>query len=442
MHIHILQVNKNNRLRTNKDTNSGYGTVNDFGRGIVASILKYIKNGGMNFPEILPAYINAILSQQGHLVTFGKNRLDPNAQIVILQTSIINFNEELEAAARIKAAKPELRIGFMGGISSANAELYSEKGDFVVRGEPENALISGRIEEFSGIVDGGQVDDLDRLPFPDWSHIQNWKDGYGFLRSNRGRFLPMLSSRGCPMSCRYYCTYPLVQGDHFRPRSPENIAEEIIYLQQEYGMTTVLFRDPIFSFDMARVESVCQLILAKDLKFAWICETHPRLLTPDLVKLMAKAGCVAVKFGIESGNLDVMKKSHRASANLELQENIIRCCERNQIDVLGFYILGYFDDTQETIYETIEYAKKLNTFGAQFTVATPYPGTQWYQDLMQKSDIYRLDKDLERYTQYQLVYNHPNLTYRDLERLKSMAYQRYYLRPAYLAKHYRKLIRL
>lgn len=396
----------------------------------------------MNFPEILPAYINAILSQQGHLVTFGKNRLDPNAQIVILQTSIINFNEELEAAARIKAAKPELRIGFMGGISSANAELYSEKGDFVVRGEPENALISGRIEEFSGIVDGGQVDDLDRLPFPDWSHIQNWKDGYGFLRSNRGRFLPMLSSRGCPMSCRYYCTYPLVQGDHFRPRSPENIVEEIIYLQREYGMTTVLFRDPIFSFDMARVESVCQLILAKDLKFAWICETHPRLLTPDLVELMAKAGCVAVKFGIESGNLDVMKKSHRASANLELQENIIRCCERNQIDVLGFYILGYFDDTQETIYETIEYAKKLNTFGAQFTVATPYPGTQWYQDLMQKSDIYRLDKDLERYTQYQLVYNHPNLTYRDLERLKSMAYQRYYLRPAYLAKHYRKLIRL
>jgi radical SAM superfamily enzyme YgiQ (UPF0313 family) len=156
---------------------------------------------------------------------------------------------------------------------------------------------------------------------------------------------------------------------------------------------------------------------------------------------MAKAGCVAVKFGIESGNLDVMKKSHRASANLELQENIIRCCERNQIDVLGFYILGYFDDTQDTIRETIEYAKKLNTFGAQFTIATPYPGTQWYQDLMQESDIYQLEKDFESYTQYQLVYNHPNLTYEDLERLKSMAYQGYYFRPAYLAKHFRKMIR-
>jgi anaerobic magnesium-protoporphyrin IX monomethyl ester cyclase len=441
MHIHILQVNKKYRLRTNKDTNSGYGTVNDFGKGIVASLLKYFKNGTMNFPEILPAYLNAILSQQGHRVTFGKNQIDPAAQMVIIQTSIINFNEELQAAGRIKAAKPALRVGFMGGISSANAGLYSDKADFVVRGEPENALLNGKIEEFTGIVEGGQVEDLDRLPFPAWSHIQNWKDGYGFIRANRGRFLPMLSSRGCPMSCRYYCTYPLVQGAHFRPRSPENIVAEIHYLQQEYGMTTVLFRDPIFSLDMDRVQSICNLILDKGLKFSWLCETHPRLLTPDLIKLMAKAGCVAVKFGIESGNLDVMKKSHRASANLEHQENIIRSCERNQIDVLGFYILGYFDDTQDTILETIEFAKKLNTFGAQFTIATPYPGTQWYQDLMQDPDIYQLDEDFERYTQYQLVYKHPNLTYDDLERLKSRAYQHYYLRPAYIAKHFRKIIR-
>ena len=441
MHVHILQVNKKYHLRTNKDTNSGYGTVNDFGKGIVASLLKYFKNGTMNFPEILPAYLNAILKQQGYEVTFSKNQLDPSAQIVIVQTSIINFNEELQVAAEIKAAFPKIRIGFMGGISSANAELYADKGDFVIQGEPENALLNGDIGDFSGIVEGGQVEDLDHLPFPDWSHIQYWKDRYGFIRANHGRFLPMLSSRGCPMSCRYYCTYPLVQGAHFRPRSPENVVEEIIYLQKNFGMTTVLFRDPIFSLDMERIEAICNLILEKGLKFSWLCETHPRLLTPDLIALMANAGCVAVKFGIESGNLDVMQKSHRASANLEMQEHIIRCCEQNKIDVLGFYILGYFDDTEKTIQETIEYAKKLNTFGAQFTIATPYPGTQWYQDLMQEPDTYQLDKDFERYTQYQLVYKHPHLTYEDLERLKSLAYQRYYLRLAYMAKHFWKIIR-
>ena len=435
MHIQILQVNRKYHLRTNKDTNSGYGTVNDFGKGLVASLLKYFKNGTMNFPEILPAYLNAILTQQGNKVTFSKNQADLSAEMIIIQTSITNFIEELQTADEIKTAHPEIIVGFMGGISSANPELYEDKGDFVVRGEPENALLTGRITDFSGIVDGGQLEDLDRLPFPNWSHIQNWNDRYGFVRTNRGRFIPMLSSRGCPMSCRYYCTYPLVQGDHFRARSPENVISEIIYLQQNFGMTTVLFRDPIFSLDMDRIAAICHLILERDLKFSWLCETHPRLLTPDLISLMAKAGCVAIKFGIESANLDVMKKSLRASANLENQERIIRCCEQNQIDVLGFYILGYFDDTEETIWQTIKYAQKLNTFGAQFTIATPYPGTQWYQDLMQESDIYQLDENLERYTQYQLVYNHPHLTHSDLERLKSTAYQRYYLRLAYIAKH-------
>ena len=169
----------------------------------------------------------------------------------------------------------------------------------MIGGEPENALLNGHIAEFSGIVNGGQVEDLDCLPFPNWSHIQSWKDRYGFVRVNRGRFLPMLSSRGCPMSCRYYCTYPLVQGSNFRARSPENVVDEVTYLQQEFGMTTVLFRDPIFSLDMDRIEAICNLTLKKGLKFSWLCETHPRLLTTDLIELMAKAGCVAIKFGIE-----------------------------------------------------------------------------------------------------------------------------------------------
>jgi len=219
------------------------------------------------------------------------------------------------------------------------------------------------------------------------------------------------------------------------------VIEEIIYIQEKFGMTTVLFRDPIFSLDMDRVEAICRLILEKGLKFSWLCETHPRLLTPELVALMSKAGCVAIKFGIESGNLEVMKKSHRASANLDWQESIIRCCEQNQIDVLGFYILGYFDDTEETIQQTMKYAQKLNTFGAQFTIATPYPGTQWYQDLADDVENFQLENDLEQYTQYQLVYKHPNLSRADLERFKSMAYQHYYLRPAYLAKHFLKIIR-
>jgi anaerobic magnesium-protoporphyrin IX monomethyl ester cyclase len=176
-------------------------------------------------------------------------------------------------------------------------------------------------------------------------------------------------------------------------------------------------------------------------KFSWICETHPNLLTAELIVLMARAGCVAIKFGIESGDLDVMHKSHRHTANLNQQEAIVRQCEKNGIDVLGFYILGYRDDTRQTVLQTIDYAQKLNTFGAQFTIATPYPGTPWYQDMAKQPEIFALDENLEKYTQYKLVYQHPNIPYKEMEKLKSQAYQQYYLRPAYITKHLSKILR-
>ena len=320
-------------------------------------------------------------------------------------------------------------------MATGNPQLYLDQGDFVIAGEAENAFLSGQIGDFSGLVQAGQVKDLDALPFPDWSHLAGSHGRYGLVKTSRGRFLPMLSSRGCPMSCSYYCTYPLVQGASFRGRSPSNVVDEAAVLQARYGMTTVMFHDPIFSLKMERVAEICELILERGLRFSWICETHPRFLTPDLIRLMRRAGCVSVKLGIESGNPQVMKLAHRALPELLRQEQIVHCLEQNQIDVLAFYILGYFDDTHPSIQQTIDYAIALNTFGAQFTIATPYPGTPWFKELNSQPEKYRLDATLEHYNQYRLVYQHPQLSPAQLEHFKSQAYQRYYLRWGYLRKN-------
>ena len=155
---------------------------------------------------------------------------------------------------------------------------------------------------------------------------------------------------------------------------------------------------------------------------------------------MARAGCTTIKLGIESGNIEVMKKSRRAVPELEQQEQIIRICEENGIDVLGFYILGFADDDPDSVSRTIDYAAHLNTFGAQFTIATPYPGTPWYDALRRDQPDVRFDEDLERYNQYNLVYDHPRLSPERLEQLKSAAYRRYYFRPGYIIKHLRRII--
>jgi len=439
MHVHFLHAVRPRIARSSKDTNGGFGTVNDFGRGPVSVLLTYFKRGRVYYPEILPAYLNALLKRQGHTVTYAQNSLNPSADLVLIQTSIVNYAAEMEWAERVRRTHPQVKIGFIGGMSAANPQFYLDLGDFVVQGEPENALLTQNIADFSGLVQAGLVQDLDRLPFPDWSYLQRVKNGYGLLRTGQGCFLPMLSSRGCPMSCGFYCTYPLTQGSSFRARSPENVIEEIGNLQAQYGMTGVMFRDPIFSLDMTRVQRLCELILENGLKVLWICETHPRFLTPVLVQLMARAGCVAVKLGIESGDVEVMRESRRAAPNLLGQEEVIRCLEANHIRVLAFYILGYFDDTPQSIQQTIDYATRLNTYGAQFTIATPYPGTAWHRELSCQPERFALDQDLEHYNQYRLVYNHPGLSFDDLERLKSHAYRLYYLRWPYIKKHFLRL---
>ncbi len=423
-------------MRSSKDTNGGYGTVNDFGRGLTAYLLKYIKRGTMNFPELLPAYTQAILGQKGHKLSYAQNEIDPKADIVLIQTSIVNFNEEMKWASYIRNEHPQMKIGFIGGMSTGNPQMYTGKGDFLIKGEPEKALLDGDLEDFEGQVDYGQIEDLDTLPFPDWSHIQNQQQGYSLIGNSKGGFFPVSSSRGCPMTCAYYCTYPLIQGAKYRGRSPENVVAEIEYLQKNFGMTTVMFRDPIFSLNMGRIQKICELIVKRNLKFTWICETHPRFLTPELIHLMSQAGCVAVKLGIESGDLEVMKKSKRAAPDLQIQEDVVQQLEINNIKVLAFYIVGYFDDNQDSILSTIRYAQHLNTYGAQFTIATPYPGTQWHADLTGESEMYAFDSDMENYNQYRLVYQHPHLTFDELEHLKSLAYRRYYLRWSYIHKHF------
>jgi radical SAM superfamily enzyme YgiQ (UPF0313 family) len=201
-------------------------------------------------------------------------------------------------------------------------------------------------------------------------------------------------------------------------------------------MDSILFRDPIFSLDIERTGKLCDLLIQENLPFTWVCETHPRFLNRSLVQKMARAGCTAIKIGVESGNKDVLSNSLRATAEFTHQEEIIRICEENDIDILAFYILGYFTDTKDTIEQTIEYAISLNTLGAQFTIATPYPGTPWHMELQQKNDLYMLEPDLTSYNQYALVYRHPNLSIKQMNSLKEKAYRSYYYRRGYVNKHF------
>lgn len=436
MIIHILQAKRKLPNRTNKDTNGGYGTVNYFGDGLASRFLAKLKSKAMNFPELAPAYASAILKQQEHQVTYGDNEINARADITLLPTSIVHYNEELRQARELKQRYPAMRVGFFSGVCDTFGDRYASEFDFVIKGDFENVMLNVDPVHWEGVLEGGLDSDLDAIPFPDWAHIPAASRPNLVTKKMHSNLFPVLASRGCPMSCRYYCTYPLSQGVRHRKRSVESLTSEFEYLIKDHRMNLVMFRDPIFTLDMGRTEELCRSIIAHKLKFDWICETHPGYLNEDLLKLLSESGCRAVKLGIESGNKAVMNSAKREPQEFDAQFHVIRLCEKYNIRVLGFFILGYFEDTEETVLQTIEHAKWLNPYGAQFTVATPYPGTDWYNDLKKENDRYHLSENMEEYTQYELVYDHPNLDRKLMGKLKNKAYRSYYFRMPYIMKHH------
>ena len=184
MHIHILQVRKDGKFRENKDTIGGFGTVNDYGTGLFPKLLSMGKKKHFKFLEILPAYLSAILKNQGHHVTYGEHEVVTYPDVVMIHTSIINYKLEIEWAKKIKSYNHGMKVVFFGAFCSIMPELFEDVGDAIIVGEPEVALINYGIDFV--LENGGKdykeyasgptmVEDLDSLPFPDWDHYDRKK---------------------------------------------------------------------------------------------------------------------------------------------------------------------------------------------------------------------------------------------------------------------------
>jgi anaerobic magnesium-protoporphyrin IX monomethyl ester cyclase len=144
--------------------------------------------------------------------------------------------------------------------------------------------------------------------------------------------------------------------------------------------------------------------------------------------LLHRSGLRSIEVGIESSNHELLIKNGRKAVANAQQERIIERCHQLGIRVIANYTFGLPNDTVEGIRETIRYAKKLNTFAIQFTVTTPYPGTQFYESV--KPAIF--EWDWERFNGWTSVYRHPAISPDDLHRLREFAYVSYHLRPRYV----------
>jgi anaerobic magnesium-protoporphyrin IX monomethyl ester cyclase len=426
MKIAVLSASRQKNC-TLKDVAGGFGTVFTVGNSPFARLLEVAKRRIAAIPNITLAYLDSILSAHGAEVRVldirNPNQLIP-ADLYLIASSIVDcgFEREIGIEARRRFGS---RVGYFGTFASSVPEFYAEAADFIVKEEIENiapSLAQGHIPE--GTVSAGYVQDLDKLPFPSWDQFDIARFRYQII-TNKGITLPMLGSRGCPYTCNY-CPY--LVNSKYRARTTENVLEEISHLAAKYNIRGISFRDPNMTFDKERAHEFAEGILRRGLDIRWSMEARTDRLDPDLINILHRAGLRSVEVGVESSNEQMLRKNLRKATLKSHQEMIIDHCHRLGIRVIANYTLGLPNDTLEGIYDTIRYAKKLNTFAIQFTVTTPYPGTQFYHNV--KHLVF--ERDWERFNGWTSVFHHSSISPDKLHHLREFAYVSYHLRPRYV----------
>lgn len=428
MRIALLDINLRKRGCINKDAAGGFGTATVVGNSFPARILELVKKKGVKLPLISLGYLAAIFKKAGHNVEYVTDKI-PNADLVIIQSSIIGYKIEQKWAKLIKE-KTNAKVGFIGPFATAKPDLFLSYSDFIIEGEPEEAAekIANGLEP-KDIIKSQYIKNLDNLSFPDWDPFPVKNYSY-FPTLPKRPFLTILSSRGCPLSCSYYCPYTFSQGRIWRPRTPENVIDEIGYLTIRYNIKSLMFRDPMFSLDRERVLNIAEEILRRNIKIDWGCETCYEYLDIDLLKILKRAGLKTIEMGVESTNENNLKDIHRSLNGKEKLKEIVNFCNKQDIKTVAFYMLGLPNETKEDIKSTIKFAKKLPTFAAQFTILTPYPLTLFYEDVKEKIN----NCDWEELNGYSPTCVLDGVSRKDLIKLKKKAFLNYNFSPKQIVK--------
>jgi anaerobic magnesium-protoporphyrin IX monomethyl ester cyclase len=437
MNILILDPEKKVSHRISKDTSGGYGTGNDFGDTAVPVFLKKTLKKIHDWPPMFALYTMSVLKKFGHNVRYTKNlpKKFENYDLFIIVSSIVCCETECNYIEQLSALKKKIFV--IGPFATNMPQKYSDAGGCVVMGEPEFFFLKNK--DLNAIENNKHITfehsfNLDDLPYPDWeSVIKNNKTSLLF---GTEKSLPILATRGCPYSCFKYCVYPLQQGRQPRQRDTKHIVDELEYWNKKFSVKMFIFRDPVFSINKKHTIEFCNELINRNLDIKFVIETHLRILDSDLMKVLKQAGLKAVKVGVESFDTDVLKASGRFSVSKDQQLEKIRELENNNIQVSAMYILGFPTDNDETINNTINYSKKLNTTYAQFSVWTPYPGTPVFNEYKDKIIVDNYDE----FDQYNLVYKHNLFNKEQIRRYLSKAYSTYYLRINWLFKYFKSFI--
>lgn len=425
-----------------------------------------IKNVNTRLPEslnkrqgILPplgiSYIGASLEKEGHEVriidaqALGLTRENLYYELKSFKPSLVgvttmtpNLHGALEACQVAKSAGTKVVLG------GPHTELFPTEClsfdfiDYVILGEGELAMVqlAEALEEglsldtieglcYRGIKEAilinkvAIIKDVNSLPWPA-RHLLPM-DKYSSIIGLHPT-TTMITSRGCPFRCSF--CYKQEIDKKIRFREATDVVDEMEMLVKNYKIKEIMFYDDVFTLKKEHVYGICEEILKRGLHVKWEAPTRADCVTADMLDLMAKSGCLRVRFGIESGDRDILKLMGKQS-NIEIAIKAVEAAKRAGLQTFAYFIVGYLHESQAQFNKTIELAKKLPLDSVMFTAATPLPGTLLHKQAIEAGLIepnYWSDFSLGK------VNSRINYLVPDAPLRVRKAYQAFYFRPKFI----------
>ncbi len=432
------------------------------------SVTKLAKILEDRIPPLGIAYVAAALERKGHQVKIidadtegldleklGKLALGYQPQVIGISTLTPTFKKARQTARCLKKLLPQVPIIFGGPhlASFPKISLEFPEIDYGVIDEGEiticellDALEQNKsVDQVKGVVYRKEgkiiqtkprelIQDLDSIEFPAWHLLP--MDKYWQTISREKKFATMISSRGCPFNC-LFCDPEGRLGKKFRGRSSDNIVKEIELLYNNYGIKEIVFYDDTFTFDRQRIVDFSKLMIEKKLPVIWECRTRVDRVDEELLKIMKKAGCYRIRYGVESGNEKILQVLRKGITKEQVRK-AFSFSKRYKIETFAYFMIGSPQEDKETIQDTINFVLELDPDFVIFSTTLVFnKGNDLFKWAAQKGYIandywqrFVRGEDLDPYP----VLETDNLSKEEKLAYTQLAYRRFYIRPSFILK--------
>ncbi len=369
---------------------------------------------------------------------------------VVMHTSVPSFKSDVKVAEALKAANPSLRIGMIGAKVAVDADKSLRDGpviDYVARNEFDFTIKEVCDErELSGIAglsyrnaagvivhneDRPILEQMDDLPWVTPVYKRDLTMENYFIGYLKHPYISIYTGRGCKSRCTF-CLWPQTVGGHrYRTRSVENVIEEIAWAKKAFPQTKeFFFDDDTFTDDLPRAEAIAKGL--GKLGVTWSCNAKANVPRKTLEVLKAN-GLRLLLVGYESGNQQILHNIKKGM-RIEVAEKFTKDCHELGIVIHGTFIMGLPGETQETIQQTIDWARKINPHTIQVSLAAPYPGTFLYNQAVENGWLDADNAELVDDNGIQIAPLHyPHLSHAEIFDNVETFYKAFYFRPKKIA---------